>query len=332
MGVTIKDIAKIANVSHTTVSRALNNSPFINEDTKKKIVDLAKELNYVPNYNAKGLVRSKSNNIGIFFSSISEGTSSSFFHDVINGINKVINKEYNLVIRGIDECSSSNIIDKQNFDGIIVVSQSQKDDEFIKMIISKEIPVVVINRVIFQDNIYNILSNDTKGAYEAVSYLIENHHRDIALIEGNKDFESTIYRRRGYVRALEDNNIIVNPEYIVSGSYNLKSGYENMNKLLSLGNRPTAVFCANDDIAIGAMKAVLANGLSIPEDVSIIGFDNSKFCDYVVPALTSVNKNSNEISKRGAEKLLEIMADSKSKVDKIYIDAEVIKRDSVKKI
>ena len=179
MSVTIKDIAKLANVSHTTVSRALNNSPYINEETKAKIKALAKELNYVPNYNAKSLVLLKSYVIGVFFSSISEGTSDTFFHEIVKGVNKVMDKEYNLVIRGIDNYEHSHPIDNKNFDGIIVVSQSKNDDEFIKTIIEKNIPMVVINRDISVDGVINVLSNDTKGSYDAVQYLINNNHKKI---------------------------------------------------------------------------------------------------------------------------------------------------------
>lgn len=331
MGVTIKDIARIANVSHTTVSRALNNSPYINENTKKKIQELAKELNYVPNYNAKGLVTLRSNNIGVFFTSISVGTSSSFFHEIINAINEVIHYEYNIIIRGIDECEIYDSVDQKNFAGIIVVSQSNKDDEFIGRMIHKQIPIVVINRAIFQDDISNILSNDTTGSYDAVSYLINNNHKKIAMIEGNKEFESTLYRRRGYIRALEDNNIEIKDEYIIQGEYTLKSGYDNMNKLLSLKERPTAVFCANDDIALGGMKAIFNNKLSVPEDISIIGFDDSVFGEYAIPSLTTVKKNSYEISKSGAEKLIEIINNNNVEVKKIYVEAKLVIRESVNK-
>ncbi|MBS2904854.1 LacI family DNA-binding transcriptional regulator, partial [Klebsiella pneumoniae] len=114
---------------------------------------LAKELNYVPNYNAKSLVLLKSYVIGVFFSSISEGTSDTFFHEIVKGVNKVMDKEYNLVIRGIDNYEHSHPIDNKNFDGIIVVSQSKNDDEFIKTIIEKNIPMVVINRDISVDGV-----------------------------------------------------------------------------------------------------------------------------------------------------------------------------------
>lgn len=332
MGITIKDIAKIANVSHTTVSRALNNSPYINEETKVKIKALAKELNYVPNYNAKSLVLLKSYVIGVFFSSISEGTSDTFFHEIIKGITKVIDKEYNLVIRGIDNYEYSQQIDKKNFDGIIVVSQSKSDDEFISAIIEKNIPIVVINRPIETEGIVNIMSNDTKGTYDAVDYFIKNNHKKIALIEGNKEYESSLYRKKGYIKALKDNNIELNEEYIISGKYNLKSGYENMKKLINLENRPTAVFCSNDDIAVGAMKAVFELGLNVPSDISIIGFDDSNFCNYVTPPLTSVRKDSLTMSEYGGVNLLNMIKNKDVIKDKVYIESKLVVRGSVKNL
>ncbi|BCZ46111.1 LacI family transcriptional regulator [Clostridium gelidum] len=332
MGITIKDIAKLANVSHTTVSRALNNSPYINEETKVKIKALAKELKYVPNYNAKSLVLLKSYVIGVFFSSISEGTSDTFFHEIITGINNVIDKEYNLVIRGIDNYEYSHPIDNKNFDGIIVVSQSKNDDEFIKNIIEKDIPIVVINRHIETNGIVNIMSNDTKGAYDAVDYLIKNNHKKIALIQGNKEYESSLYRKKGYIKALEDNNIQINEEYIISGKYNLQSGYDNMKKLIQLENRPTAVFCLNDDIAVGAMKAVVESGLNVPNDISIIGFDDSNFCNYVTPTLTSVRKEASIMSEHGGINLLNIIKNNNVNKEKIYIESKLVVRGSVKNL
>jgi LacI family transcriptional regulator len=332
MSVTIKDIAKLANVSHTTVSRALNNSPYINEETKVKIIALAKELNYVPNYSAKSLVLLKSYVIGVFFSSISEGTSDTFFHEIIRGVNNVIDKEYNLVVRGIDDYQYSHLIDNRNFDGIIVVSQSKNDDEFIQTILEKNIPTVVINRYIENEGLVNIMSDDTKGVYDAVTYFIENDHRKIALLQGNKEFESTVYRKRGYIRALEDNNIPINEEYILSGRYDLKSGYENMKKLLKLENVPTAVFCANDDIGVGAMKAIFEAGLKVPEDISIIGFDDSNFCNYVTPPLTSVRKDSLAMSEYGGRNLLNLIKNKEVDKEKVYIQSQLVVRKSVKKL
>ncbi len=332
MTVTIKDIAKLANVSHTTVSRALNNSPFINEETKNRIVEIANQLNYVPNYNAKSLVLNKSYNIALFFSSISNGTSPSFFYEIVEGANSVIKESYNLVVRGIDDYNNFAEINKRRFDGIILVSQSESDNLFIYDVIRKEIPLVVINRDIPEDYIVNILSNDEKGAYDAIEYLIKNGHSDIAIVEGKKNFKSTIYRKEGYIRALLDNNIQLKNEYMVQGQYDIESGYSCMKNLLALDKVPTAVFCSNDDMAVGAMKAVIEKGLKVPEDISIIGFDDSVVCDYVTPSLTTVKKHSRELSVKGTDKLLTIIENKDASEKKIYIETELIVRESVKNI
>ncbi|WP_026883935.1 LacI family DNA-binding transcriptional regulator [Clostridium akagii] len=332
MSITIKDIAKIANVSHTTVSRALNNSPFINEKTKKKIIELADELNYVPNYNAKSLVLNKSYNIGLLFSSISSGTSPGFFHEIVEGVSSIIKGNYNLVIRGIDRCINFNYISKERFDGIIMVSQSESDNPFIYDVISKEIPLVVLNRKIEADNITNILSAEKDGAYEATKYFISNGHKNIAIIEGKAGFKSSVFRKEGYINALIDNKIKIKSEYLVPGEYDIKSGFSAMEKLLKLPNIPTAVFCSNDDMAVGAMRAIQKKGLKVPENISIIGFDDNIFCEYVTPALTTVRKQTSKISIVGSQKLLEQITSSKFTGEKLYIPTELIKRDSVKNI
>ena len=332
VSITIKDIAKMANVSHTTVSRALNDSPFINEKTKTRIIKIADQLNYIPNYNAKSLVLNKSYNIGLFFSTISDGTSPSFFHATVEGVSSVIKGNYNLVIKGIDHCINFNYVSKERFDGIILVSQSEGDNPFIYDAINKGIPLVVLNRKIDAENITNILSAEKDGAYEATNYFISNGHKNIAIIEGKLGFKSSVFRKEGYINALIDNKIKIQNEYLVSGEYDVKSGFKAMEKLLNLAKVPTAVFCSNDDMAVGAMRAIQKNGLRVPEDISIIGFDDSPFCEYVTPCITTVRKLTRKISIVGSKKLLEQIASPEMAGEKLYINTELIKRDSVKNI
>ncbi|WP_291633191.1 LacI family DNA-binding transcriptional regulator [Clostridium sp.] len=336
MEVTIKDIAKIANVSHTTVSRALNDSPFINVETKAKIMAIATELNYVPNYSAKSLVLNRSYNIGLIFTTISEVTASSFFHETVSGVNSGIKECYNLVVRGIDDYKNFTFINKRSFDGIILMSQSNSDNPFIYYLLEKKIPLVVLNRDIDVNSIINILSSDKKGAYEAVTYLIRNGHKDIAIIEGAKGFNSTIERKNGFLNALIENNLKISSEYMVSGDYTIESGYSAMKKLLRQRTIPTAVFCSNDEMAVGAMKATFEAGLNVPSDISIMGFDGSKLGAFLTPALTTVRRPIIEVSKKGAEKLLHIIENNGTTLrndgtegEKIYIDTELIERDSV---
>jgi len=332
MSVTIKDIAKIANVSHTTVSRALNDSPFIKQDTKETIKKIAKQLNYFPNLNARSLVLNKSYNIALVFTSISNGTSSSFFHDVIEGVNSVIKKGYNLVVTGIDEYQDFNSINNKRFDGIILISQSDNDNFFIYDVLKKKIPMVVLNREIQESSIVNLLSADREGSFKAVKYLIENGHSHIAIIEGKKGYKSSENRKEGFLSALIKNKIRIYDEYMMSGEYSLESGYREMKKLLDLSKVPTAVFCSNDEMAVGAMKAIFEAGMNVPDDVSIIGFDDSLVCRYVTPELTSVRKPTKEFSIKGADILLKIIEGEYIKGERIYINTDLVIRSSVKKL
>jgi len=332
MEVTIKDIAKIANVSHTTVSRALNDSPFINEVTKVRIKEIAKELKYVPNYSARSLVLNRSYNIGLIFTTISEVTSSTFFYETVSGVNSIIKENYNLVVRGIDDYKDFSFVNSKRFDGVILMSQSSSDNSFIYYLMDRKIPLVVLNRDIDETSIVNILSADKKGAYEAVNYMILNGHKNIAIIEGTEEFNSTTERKNGYLKAMIENKLQIRNEYMVKGKYTMVSGYNAMKKLLSLSNVPTAVFCSNDDMAVGAMKATFDAGLNVPTDISFIGFDGGQLGDYLTPALTTVKRPIIEVSKKGAESLLNILETKGVNGEKIYINTELVERESVANI
>lgn len=332
MSVTIKDIARLAKVSHTTVSRALNDSPLINEETKTRIKTIAKELNYVPNYSAKSLVLDKSYNIGLFFSTLRQGTSPSFFYEAVKGVNSVIGERYNLVVKGTDDYKDLGSINKKSFDGIIFMSQSINDSSFIYKIIEKGIPLIVLNTEVHDNAVINIISDDFSGAYKAVEFLIKNNHRNVAIIEGKKGFKSSQYRKEGYIQALIDNNITMNKGYIVQGNYDMESGYKCMMELLKLDSVPTAVFCSNDDMAVGAFKAIQERGLKIPEDISVAGFDDNIFSSFLAPALTTVKRPIESMSIEGAKKLLKVLDGQEFKNETLYVKTELVIRDSVAKL
>lgn len=332
MGATIKDIAKLANVSHTTVSRALNNSPFINEETRSRILKIAKQVNYVPNLSAKGLVSQKSYNIGLFFSTIQKGTSPTFFHKAVIGVNNIIKSKYNLLVQGIDNYDDFSQIDSTRFDGIILMSQRDSDNAFIYKVIENNIPIVVLNREVKIDSIVNIITAEEKGTYDAIIHLIEKGHKKIAILKGKEGFKSSANRKEGYLQALMENHLEIRNDYIVDGNYDTESGYEGMKKLLKLKDKPTAVFCSNDDMAVGAMKAAQEASLKVPDDISIIGFDNSEFCKYVTPELTTVKKPIREMSEKGAEKLMDILSGKEVQGETIYIPTKLIIRKSVSSI
>lgn len=329
---TIKDIAKIAGVSHTTVSRALNDSALISEPTKNKIKQIAIENNYVVNTSAKSLKLQRSFNIGIFFSTFDKGTSSSFFYSAIIGANQAVGNVYNLVVRDTASGKKSDELKKHQFDGIVLISQSEKDNTFIKATVDKGIPIVVVNRKVNIDNVSSFLSDDLSGSYKAVEYCVKQGHKEIAVIMGNSEFKNTTIRFQGYKDALASAEIPVVDYYIQSGDYTFKSGYEAMKKLLDLRQRPTAVFCFNDEMAIGAIKACTEREVKVPDEISIIGYDESEMSQYSAPALTTVARHIDRITKEATQNLIHIIENKNNTKQVVYYDSELIIRDSVLKI
>lgn len=329
MVVTIKDIAKLANVSHTTVSRALNDSPLINNKTKERILEIAKQLNYTPNLSAKSLVLHRSYHIGLFFTTLSTGTSPGFFHEAVRGANQYIKDQYNLIVKGIDDYEELTDITANMFDGILVMSQSPADDRFIEHLLNKNIPTVVLNRLVNFPIDANIVSDDYEGAFQAVNYLVEQGHRHIALISGIEGFQSTKERKRGYIAALKKNHIEPSPGLTVQGNYDMQSGYQAMQALLREVQRPTAVFCSNDDMAVGAIKAIHESGLRVPEDISVVGFDDNVFAGFITPSLTTVRRPIERISSEGARCLLASIEADEHFNQPIFLRTTLVKRESV---
>lgn len=330
MSVTIKDIAKLAGVSHTTVSRALNNSPLIQEETKERIRIIAEQMDYTPNYSAKSLVLDRSYNLGLFFTTLSKGTSAGFFYEAIRGVNSVIQDRYQLIVKGIDDYTSFHSITRKSFDGIVVVSQSDDDQAIIDHIASKGIPQVVLNRPVETSGVLNVLSDEEQGAFLAASYLIEQGHKRIALIEGRKGFKSAQNRKDGFERAMKHYQISVPPAYRMPGLYDLESGLKAMQQFLTLDERPTAVFCCNDEMALGAMKAVSEAGMNVPNDISVVGFDDTVFAAYVTPALTTVRRPIEQISREGALRLLGNIENKQHETEQLLLKTELIVRESVR--
>jgi len=329
MSITIKDIAKIINMSHTTVSRALNDSPLISEDTKSRVRAVAEKYKYTPNVNARGLVLSKSYNIGLFFSTLKKGTSAGFFMDSVRGVNEIIKDSYSLSVEGVDDFRDHAKISSRFFDGIILMSQSRDDDRFIRHVVRQKIPFVLLNRELDQPKVTTILADDRTGAFMATECLISKGHTRIAIIEGIQEFRNTQRRREGFQLALEKHKIPFDPGNSLRGNYDLDGGYHAMKKILGQSQLPSAIFCFNDDMAAGAMKAIYEQGLKIPEDVSIVGFDDSDYAAYLNPALTSVSRPIERMCREGARILLEKIEGNKQKNSTIFLKTELKERDSV---
>lgn len=333
MSVTIKDIAKILNVSHTTVSRSLNDSSLISKETKEKVKEVARKYNYRPNVNARSLVLAKSYNIGLFFSTLQTGTTANFFLNSVRGVNSIIRGRYNLAVEAIDDLVDFQQISNRNFDGIIVMSQTPKDDEFIAHVLREKIPLVVLNREVIDQHVTTILSDDLTGAYNLTKYIIEQGHKKIALIEGKPEFRSAYKRKQGFINAHHEAGLSVNEDYILKGNYDLESGYASMQMILEIQDRPSAVFCSNDEMALGAMKAIKQRGIVMPDEISIAGFDDMGFTAYLTPSLTTVLRPVEDMSKEGTQILLNKIENNETvELGIINLDTRIIIRDSINKV
>ncbi len=307
--VTIRDVAKLAGVSMTTVSRAFNEKAVIKAETRQQILRIAKEIGYVPNYNARGLVTNRKFVIGIFFSSLKDGTSQSFLSTIISAAYEMLPDNYLLSVNDIRRITDAEGLVRNRMDGVLVVSQSERDNEFIYKIKALALPMVVINRPLNNPEIWNISGNGQVGVKQAMDYAASLGHRRVGMIEGMPGFASAVNRRQGFDEGVAANGLTVVPEAVQVGDYSSASGQVAMAKILALPRAqwPTLVFCANDDTAIGALHACFAAGVSVPQDISVIGFDDSYYAQMSVPALTTIKKPIVEMTKQGLADLLQLV-------------------------
>jgi LacI family transcriptional regulator len=306
MSLTIKDISRIAGVSHGTVSKALNNTGRMKEETRQKILKIAEQLNYVPNFSAKSLVNDKSYTIGVF--SIKEKILSSTFYEIIEGIQEISGLMYNLVFRKSEnEYELDKMLKHRKYDGIIFISIINDDLKYIDLIASRKIPFVVINRRMHDSTCYNVVADDNNGAFKATEHLIKLGHTSIAYVEGPPENIVATERRTGYLDALKNYGIPVDDSYIVKSNGLPDGGFSAMHNLLTHDKRPTAVFVYSDPVAIGVIKAIWKEELRIPEDIAVIGFDNMVLGQYSIPSLTTIDKPRYEMGKSAAILLIKVL-------------------------
>ncbi len=331
--VTIKTIAKIANVSHTTVSRALNDSPLVKEKTKKEIREIAERLNYSPNLNAKALVEHRSFIIAVYFTDLNSVTSPSFMSEMLHQIKEMLPKGYEIAVDSFASLRQSKQAINLRFDGALVVSQSSSDDIYIEQLAKTGKPIVILNRKVERTDLFNYASDDYSGTVIAVEYLLRMGHQKIGLISGKEEFTSSQNRLAGFLDTLQKHNISRNNDWIVAGDYSVKSGYDAMEKILNSGDLPTCIFASNDDMAMGAMRACEDYGFNVPNQISFMGFDDSSYSNYCIPRLTTIKKPMREITNNGIKILNDLINNKSPKtVQSMNIKPSLVVRESVKKL
>lgn len=303
---TINDVARIAAVSKKTVSRVINNSPSLSDKTRLHVQNVIREIGFVPNPQARALALRRNFIIAV----VHDNPNAQFLVTVQKGILEAINgTEFGLMVQPVDR-NSPNVIDeiggfleRQRPYGVVLLPPISENNDIAKLCKSYGTRYVRMTSVASDEPSQMVISNDKTGVLEAVRYLIACGHRKIALIEGPKGFASANERKAGYMLAMEEAGLPVEPWMIKSGSYTFESGVASGLALLEEPERPTAVFVSNDEMAIGVMIAARQKGVAIPSGLSIVGFDDTPLSSHVWPALTTVRWPIIEMAKSAAQKL-----------------------------
>ncbi|WP_228530287.1 LacI family DNA-binding transcriptional regulator [Tamlana sp. I1] len=330
---TIKDIANVLNISPAAVSKALHDDSRISEKTKKAVKQVAKNLNYQPNHLASALRKGKSNLVGV----IVPRTNSHFFSSVIQNMEEVLNKKgYNIIMTHSNEsykkeCDSIDTLLFTQVDGIIASMANETIDlEHYNKIKSKGIPLILFDRGENDLNVDYIGIDDYKSSHIIVKHLVEQGCKRIAHISGYKHTRIFNNRIRGYIDALKQHDLPLEEELLIESSLTIEDGRKKMLQLLSLKNRPDAVYVAGDYAALGALQVLKEQNIKIPNDIALVGFGNEPFTALVTPSITSINQHSEQIGKLAAKTFLEhAKTDTvKQTLNKKILDAELIIRDS----
>ena len=335
---TIYEIAKIAGVSPTTVSKVINNYPDVSDKTRAKIKKILEEENFLPNSQAQFLSTKKTWTLGIvYFEDLGVGLNHPFFSGVIEALKRQSDKYgYSLLFGSKnDRLKNDTFLEYFKYrcvDGIAIICTDPNDKETLELIES-DFPIVVID--MFNKNTSTVTSDNVQGCSLALNYLYKLGHRKIAHIQGvaQADNWPSSIRKKTYIEVMKKLNLDIPEGYIVDGvNFDVSGGYDAMKELLSLKDRPTAVFASGDKLAIGAVDAIKDAGLRVPEDISVIGFDNIEIAKYVTPKLTTIRQNCQEIGKAAVDILIEqINKKEKLKINKV-IPVELIERESCRKI
>lgn len=331
--VTIKTVADLAGVSIKTVSRVLNDEPGVKKSTREKVQAAIHKLNYQPSPAAQALAANQSKIIGLVY----ENISASYTLRMQNGALKTCYAEdYNLVIHPCHHKSETlidelvDLVTRSRLNGLILVPPICDDFKLLQALNENKIPFVRIAPAQKFENSYSVSSNDAVAVENIITQLIEQGHKDIGFIKGHEHHGATQERFKGYLRALEKFGIKLNSEFVCDGNFSFESGKAAGEILLSKKKRPSAIFAANDYMAAGLMYVANEKGINVPEQLSIIGFDNAPVSHQISPMITTVKQPIEEMSAAAAQILINISKQRTVQNEHEFFNAELILRESHK--
>lgn len=333
--VTIQTVAEKAQVSIKTVSRVLNKEKAVRPSTRERVKAIIEELGYKPSPAARALAGHTSKIIGLIY----DNPSAAYVLDVQTGALKTCYAEgYNLLIHPCDHTSEGlaeeliSLVQKSRLDGLILTSPVCENADLLAKLIEKKIRVVTIGSFTKSDMISSVSGNDSEVVKRITLDLIDKGHSDIGFIFGHIDHDSAHERFSGYKQALTERNLPIRQEYIVQGDFSFESGVECGMRLMKLENMPTAIFASNDYMAAGVLKVARDMKLNIPNDISIIGYDDAPVSRQISPSLTTVRQPIQQMSEHAAGLLIKKIIDPKESCEHQVFEADLIFRESVKNL
>ena len=319
MTLTIKDVAKMAGVSISTVSRVINNSKPVSSDIRDRVLKVIKETGYVPNPVARSLVMKKSQIIGVIVPDISN----LLIGELLNGIEEIGRMyDYDILLCNTygeieEELKYINLLKSKSVAGIVFVT-GKIDEKTVNAIEEGNVPAVYIGKNAKDFDIYSVSIDHEKASYEMTKYLIEKGNKKIAFFRASReDNIEDSERYKGYKKALEDSNIELDKSIVLQGDETSDSGYMLAKDLIEKENIPEAVFASSDEVAIGAMNAFIDNSIKVPEEVKIAGYDDIKIASMVRPSLTTIKTPIYDIGAVSARMIIKMI--NKEQLDSKHI-------------
>jgi LacI family transcriptional regulator len=331
----IKDVARIAGVSITTVSRVLNSKPEgISPEKRKYILKIIEETGYRPNGLARGLVTKRTSTIGLMIYDISYP----LYPLMARGVEDAAQtKGYNVILcntywKPERERHYFSVLKERGVDGIILAISNGTDIDYLNEVIDGTVPIVLFDEPTIRDDVYGVFVNNKKGAYLATNHLIEYGHQRIACLIGPDSTLSSEERLEGYKQALAEANIKFDKNLVMSGEYVEETGLKYMNQIIERKENVTAVFAASDNIAIGVYKAIKSHGYRIPDDFSVVGFDDVYNTNLIEPSITDITQPTYEMGQKAFEIMYKLLNNIKPRKKTVIFEPDLIVRNSTKRI
>ncbi len=330
--ITIHEVAERADVSIATISRVFNGSDLVTKKTRDRIILIMEHMGYIPNASARSLSRNKTDMIGLLLPDLY----GEFFSEIIRGADGVAHKEkYHLLVSSShsnkEELETAIKMMSGRVDGFIIMSPHLDNETLLTPQLSL-VPTVILGSSVPNSEYTSLQIDNLGGAKQITQHLIKLGHRRIAIIRGDIENEDANERLAGYLAVLKSANIKVNDEYIVVGDFTEHTGYRAAQQLLSLRNRPTAIFASNDEMAIGVLRYLREIKVVVPKEIAVAGFDDIQISSLIHPSLTTVHINISELGSLGMEQLLKSIKrmNGKQGREKIILPAQLIVRDSTR--